>query len=405
VPTKHNPFTPDKLAPPKLFAGRKQEIADIDDCLRETKDGNPHHFLIEGEAGIGKSSLLARQAGVAMGEVGTQDGERLDFVVVSLALHDQDSYVSLIRKIAGELKKQLSRRQAMKTLVLQTLQFLSRFEVQGLRYNHEISKDDESQLLEHLQSDFVSVLSGKRNDFDGIALLFDEADKPPPEARLGLVCKLLTEEMSRKRCDYLCLGLAGLPGILEQLKAGHAAVPRLFERLELKPLLHDECIGVIRKGLAEVYEEHGLEVAITEDAAAEIARLSEGYPYFLQVFAHAAYREDTDRLIDGDDVSRSLSRKNGPYQKLGAKFFEHVYLADNAPDYRGVLFAMADHPRSWMERGAIIAASRLKESTVDNALRAFKERGTILQHEKRRGLYRLPTQAFAVWIKGKWTNG
>jgi len=55
---KFNPFRPNSIASSELFQGRKDEMKLIEQSLFQTKNGNPQHFLIEGERGLGKSSLF-----------------------------------------------------------------------------------------------------------------------------------------------------------------------------------------------------------------------------------------------------------------------------------------------------------------------------------------------------------
>ena len=55
---KFNPYRPNSLVTPGMFAGRFDEIRRTEQALLQTKFGNPQHFLFEGERGIGKSSLF-----------------------------------------------------------------------------------------------------------------------------------------------------------------------------------------------------------------------------------------------------------------------------------------------------------------------------------------------------------
>jgi hypothetical protein len=71
MPNKFNPFRPDKMMPPGMFCGRVEELRVIDHCLLQTKGGNPQHFLIDGERGIGKSSLFLIAQYVAKGDIPT----------------------------------------------------------------------------------------------------------------------------------------------------------------------------------------------------------------------------------------------------------------------------------------------------------------------------------------------
>ena len=55
---KYNPFRPNQPIFTGMFAGRMDEMDRIDNLLFQTKESNPSHILIQGERGIGKTSLL-----------------------------------------------------------------------------------------------------------------------------------------------------------------------------------------------------------------------------------------------------------------------------------------------------------------------------------------------------------
>jgi len=127
MPNKFNPFRPDKMAGPGLFCGRLEELRSLDQSLLQTKHGNPQHFLIEGERGLGKSSLFLCEYFVATGQIDTFSNEKLDFIVINISLQAQDDYCSLVKKIVSALKTQLAERNALKALGLAAWDFLSRF--------------------------------------------------------------------------------------------------------------------------------------------------------------------------------------------------------------------------------------------------------------------------------------
>ncbi len=62
-----------------MFAGRYDELVALEKTLFQTKHGNPTHFLIDGERGIGKSSLFLNLRWVSTGEVAAleQQGPRV----------------------------------------------------------------------------------------------------------------------------------------------------------------------------------------------------------------------------------------------------------------------------------------------------------------------------------------
>lgn len=402
MPDKYNPFRPDKMCPPGIFSGRIEELKTIDHCLIQTKAGNPAHFLLEGERGIGKSSLLFCEQLVAGGDLETLGSKKkLNFLVVSISLHEKDDYTSIIRKIAAELKCQVEQEQTLKTAVFKTIDFLTRIEAAGVRLRKDDKSADETELLGNLQTYVVDVITKLGTSKDGIVLLIDEADKPPAEAGLGSICKLLTEELTKRRTEKLCIGLAGLPNLIQVLRDNHESSPRLFKTMSLQVLEQGDREEVLERGLAEAKEKNNFETTMTPDAKRLICHLSEGYPHFLQEFAYCAFEEDADNVIDSNDVINSLFRENGAFDQLGRKYFNQYYAAVGSDAYRTVLAVMAEKMGDWIDRATIIKEGKLNGGIVDNALRALKAKNIIIHHDMKPGLYRLPTKSFAVWIKSR----
>lgn len=356
--------------------------------------------MIEGERGIGKSSLLHCEAFVAQGLIDVWDAkQRVHFVTVSISLQEDDDYFSVLRKIVEGLRKQLASRDKFKALALSAWDFISRVEGAGFRLR-DAKAHDQGELLATLQDDVAKVIENLEGD-DGIFLIMDEADKPSEAANLGRICKLLTEELSRRSLDRLCIGLAGLPGLINRLRASHESSPRLFQTLSLQPSEPLESRQVLERALTDATSKNGFEITITPDAAQYICDLSEGYPHFLQEFAYCAFEADTDNVIDMLDVTTSLFSENGAFDQLGRKYFDQFYAAPDSDDYRRVIDAMAEHSDDWVSRATLIAETALKGSTIDNALRALKAKNIIAQSDLRSGQYRLPTKSFAIWVKAR----
>ena len=81
---RYNPFMPNGIISHGMFHGRVAEIDAIEKCLHQAKHGNPTHFPIQGERGIGKSSLFFIIQAQAEGKVQLSDDSRLNFLVVSI---------------------------------------------------------------------------------------------------------------------------------------------------------------------------------------------------------------------------------------------------------------------------------------------------------------------------------
>jgi hypothetical protein len=235
---------------------------------------------------------------------------------------------------------------------------------------------------------------------DGILILIDEADKPSEAGKLGEFVKLFTERLTKLGCDRVCLGLAGLPSLIPKLRASHESAPRVFDALTLQPIKKPDSLSVIKRGLAIANEKNSIKTTITDEAAEMIVRLSEGYPHFLQQFAFSAFEQDSDNVIDALDVQTGAFEQNGALDQLGKRYFDDMYFVRVwSEDYRKVLHAMTDYLDGWVPRADIIKRAGIKESQVNNALTALRERNIIISNPQQRGEYRLPTKSFAVWIK------
>jgi hypothetical protein len=399
---KFNPFRPNEIVHPGMFAGRYNELVALEKTLFQTKHGNPTHFLIDGERGIGKSSLLLNLMWVSTGEVAPVDQqERFNFITVSVCLDSGHDYADIIRAIATELRRQISEREQLKEFAKSAWDFLKRLEVGGVRYREEKRVDTkDTELVEDLALAVSECLRNLGPGADGILILIDEADKPPASANLGAFAKLLTERLKLRGCDRLCIGLAGLTDLRDKLRRSHESSLRLFKIFALEPLSPEDCGVAVRRGLEVAKEKNGFEVAITADAEANLAFITQGYPHFIQQFAYCAFESDTDNNIDLDDVVKGAYGETGALRQLGLKYFEKQYFDQiSSNEYRQVLRIIAKQFGEWVTKAQIRKeVPGIKAYTLDNALSALKTRGIIVPKKGTKGTYRLPSRSFAVWL-------
>jgi hypothetical protein len=69
-----------------MFVGRIPEIEVAEAALLQTRAENPQHFIVEGERGIGKSSLFLWLDSLAKGDTPDDKTNRLSFVVANAEL-------------------------------------------------------------------------------------------------------------------------------------------------------------------------------------------------------------------------------------------------------------------------------------------------------------------------------
>ena len=394
-----NPFYPDKMVKPDMFAGRGEELLAIEKFLFQTKNDNPQHFIVDGERGIGKSSVFLYVQSLARGvSTGIKYPKKFQFLCVSIDLGGCETEVDIIKRMASGLRSELRDAGDLAEKTKGVLDFLDGWEVLGVSYNKKETEFNE----DNISREFVDHLNKleKSGQYEGIIFLIDEADGPSVEANLGSYLKMTFERLERKGCTKVIFGLAGLPDLISKLWQSHESSPRNFLQMTLEPLEVEERIDVIKRAIDRANEINDLEITIEDDALEELSILSQGYPHFLQQFAYCAFDANTDNVIDVGDVIKGKDGPEGAIAQLGHKFFNELYNARiGSDDYRKVLDTLAEHGIDFVKRQDIITESSLHGSTVSNALKALKERGIIIQDTTKQGFYRLPNLPFSVWIK------
>jgi hypothetical protein len=385
-----------------MFAGRVPDIMKLETILQQTRHNNSEHFLINGARGIGKSSLFLYVRSIADGSIKPlkDHGGPFNYLTVEVDLHDDNTYASIVRNVGRQLKRSLERANKLQAYANLTWSFLKRLEVGGVRYHAEEQRaaEDADELMEELVDHIQQV--AKQVVYDGVLILVDEADKPPPEAHLGRLTKLFVERLSRGSCDNVCLGLAGLPTLVDHLNKSHGSAVRIFEPMQLLPLESDDSMSAVRLGIEHANRDAPGSIAITDEALERIADWSDGYPAVIQEFAYCAFNSDTDNVIDGNDVENGAYGKSGAYERLGDKYFKEIFFGQVKSDgYRQMLRFMSQSGTHWVTKDSIRQGTGLSESVLTNGISALSSREIILLRPGVKGEYRLPSRALATWIK------
>jgi len=223
---------------PGMFSGRFEELMLLKQVLFQTKNGNPQHFLIHGERGIGKSSLLLFLHYLSRGEVSFGEGEPFKFLAVSVELEPSNTFWDIIMKIGAELQRTVYTHQRVKDIVKKAWDFLKGWEVCGVKYSGKDRGLGPHEMLDDLTYTVEQTFMDIKEEYDGILITIDEADKPPVGTNLGEFAKIFTERLMKRGCGNVCLGLAGISGVLETLKR----VTNLLQGF-LKLLLLNHCCG------------------------------------------------------------------------------------------------------------------------------------------------------------------
>jgi len=406
---KINPFSPSSPFPPGIFVGRMEEINRIETCLVQTKAGSPSHFMITGERGIGKTSLLNYIKYVAEGSI-ELDGETLKFLVIDVDIDKNTTELGLVKKIQMSAESVLRGNEQIKAKLKEIWEFISRIEAAGVKINNRNKQECDELITEefsyHLKELFDKLCVVKPGNslhktiYDGILIIIDEADNASPELHLGSFFKLITERLYRRGVTKLMFGIAGLAELKKVLSISHQSSLRIFEEIVIDRLSNDEVGSVIDICINRANKENKQITVIDKDARDLLINLSEGYPHFIQQYGYSAFYVDKDHNIEKSDVIQGAFGNHGALELIGARYYrDNYYNKIQKDNYRQVLRIMADKMNDWVTKEEIRSKYSGSSKTLDNAIKALRDRGIILSKEGERGVYRLQHKGFAWWIK------
>lgn len=406
----YNPFVPNSPVPPGMFIGRMEEVKRLESQLFQVRAGQQTNFLITGERGIGKSSLLLFTKYLSQGGISfySQD-EKLNFLVIDTDIDNKTSQLGLIKKIELNLKRALNETEPARKFFSDVWGFLKKIEAAGIKFHNEIKNAIDETTFEEFTfslSDTISRLcnTGAENIFnaryDGVLLLIDEADNSSTELNIGSFLKLILEKLQRLNCNHFIVGMAGLPTLKQSLMNSHPSSLRLFEDILIEQLTNNEVEKVIERCLEDSERLNNMKTEITNGAKQALVDLSEGYPHFIQQFGYCAFSEDTDNIIDEKDCLNGAFKPQGALDQIGERFYRNnFYNKIKKESYRQVLRIMAENQDSWVTKPYIKSKYKGKNSDLNNAIKALKDRHIILPQEGKAGIYKLQHKGFAMWIK------
>lgn len=407
-----NSFTPSKeIESPEFFVGRYSEIKNSITALSEKGS----FLAIHGLRGVGKSSIAKQIIHIAEGSNTLVNSLNLEKYIPGsqfnfLTLYTScDSYTlntaDLIKRIifgdnySGGLLTLTSAGDKRIEEIKQSFKGGGSASIFGTKIEGggERSVVYKSVLTDDLIQQFKQLLSIVKKDNQkksGLLIVIDEFDTLKDKSEFASLIKTCSD-------DYIKFAVCGIANTVSELIEGHLSITRQINPILVNKMPSDEMKGILRR--AEHFVDN--KITFTSDAAEEIVKSSEGFPYFVHFLGKHCFLEafelDKTKIEQGDVISIKKHIAEG---KLATIYEEMYHSAVKGSPQREVLlrlFAEEDKTEIFTES----IYSNAKDLGISNPSQLMREltqpqNGNIgVLTKLREQFYRFTDPVFKVYAR------
>ena len=381
-----SPFTPGSPAPVELFAGRAQQIREVDNYLRQAASGSQENVFLTGDRGIGKSSFASIVRQLA--------GLNHDMVGIHVFLGGVTTLEELVRRILEELVK-VGWDKPWSDRVSEILgDHVRQVGLFGIKIEFQPEQDDLSQIARRFPEALGEFVARITEDKRGVFIILDDINGLAENDLFANWYKSVVDQIATQFGPYPALVmLSGLPERLDQLSVQQPSLMRVFRIVELERLSDEEVEDFFSKAFGEAG------MAVNSDAMRLMLEYSSGLPVIMQEIGDATFWADSDGEVTRRDAESGIS---GAAINVGRKYLDpSIYRAIRSDRYRAIIRKMSsDSIQPTFTRQQI--ASRVSEEefrVFDNLLRRLRELGVVeTDPEGGRGAYKYTNQIYPVYM-------
>lgn len=294
---------------PRVFVGREEEVKFFKKKLEEAKIGRCDHFLVLGDWGIGKTTLLKEFKNIAQ-EKGILTS------LVTISNYDEDSHP---RDGVKELITEIPHRLPITSSKLKNyMRHITELGIQILGTGFNFSRSIEGMLPQPLLLDTLTTLwKDLKDKSEVIVVLLDDVQNFSAISGIFTILKnVLSDEEIVKGTRFL-FALSCTPDAWRQFLVRHHPIGRYFTpRLKLERLTKEKTL----KALESILE--GTGVTFAPQIKQLVYEYTEGHPYELQVLCSRLY----ENQFEGEVAEKvwDISLGNALLE-LGEVVFDAIY--------------------------------------------------------------------------------
>lgn len=358
-----SPFYPGQPVPVELFVGRASQIEHImQRGAGQVEAGKPVALYIQGEYGIGKSSI----AGFVQWLAEKENGMHGIYAPLGTA--------QTLEEVAAAILEATVRSGALNPKRTDLLrQWLAKYIGQqslfGITLHAEALKHDAPSIAKGILPFLGEVFERLRETgVKGLFLVLDEINGVTADPQFSHFIKGIvdTNAMARKPLPLL-LTLSGVEERRREMIQRYQPIDRIFDVVEISPMSEDE----MREFFTRAFD--SVQMRVNEDAMRLLVYYSAGFPKIMHLVGDAAYWIDRDGIVDDEDASRSVREAA---DEVGRKYVDQqVYGALHSKDYLSILSKIGKldpDSLSFKKADAVAGLTETEKKKFNNFLQKMK---------------------------------
>lgn len=387
-----SPFYPGQPVPVEFFTGRTAQIERIiTRGVSQVANGKPVAMFIQGEYGIGKSSIAGFTQWIAEKDYGLHSV----YAPLGGAQNIEDVGAAVLAAVVRSGVFDPNKSERLRNWLAK---YIGKQELYGFTLNLEALRNDGPTLATPfgILGFFSEVRERlKESGIRGVFLVLDEINGIASESQFAHFIKGLVDTNAMSRSPLpLFLMVCGVEDRRREMIQKHQPVDRIFDIVEINPMSPQE--------MAEFFTKAFSSVQITIDSAAmeTMIHYSAGFPKIMHLVGDAAYWTDKDGTIDRMDA---LSAVLNAAEEVGKKYVDQqVYKELRSDDYRSILAKIAKMGPDVMTFTKTQVASDLTTSEArkfNNFLQRMKRLNVIRSgNTKGEYLFNLRMVRLYIWL-------
>lgn len=383
-----NPFTPMSGMEPTVFGGRADELEFFEQKLnRAIYTRFCEHFLVLGDWGIGKSTLLKEYKKICQSRGNLVTIAPLEPFQPGASLTDASR--SIVESILRGLPYPIERFKRIANY-LNSIGF--NILGTGLQFSRDTSQKEISPQA-FLHDTLLNLWQDLKNKTEVLVILLDDLDNilTVPEIVMTLKSTLSMDSFTDTK---ILFGIASTSDgwmQLTSIKKHHPLSRYFLSRVELGTLKENELMETIIKSLIRTG------VSFSQNVTQQVYEYTKGHPFEMQVLCNHLFNNQISRQVDIDVWDKALQTA---INDLGAATFDN-WFHQASKEERKVLRIIAEEEnpvipkeiRSIAEKNKI----RIASQNIRKYLQRLVEKKLIRKTE--RGFYTIPDRMFQVYIR------